>query len=78
MNVWGYVPRGTSIRVKVQQIYPITRCFEIMKYDDKYAITIANLFENMWLTRYPWPAEITYNQVSEVIGHEFQNSLIQK
>ena len=45
-------------------IDPVTGWFEIIQYDDKIAITIANLVETMWLTRYPRPMEITYDQGS--------------
>ena len=40
----------------------VTRLFEIMQYSDKNAMTITNLVETMWLVRYPWPVEITYEQ----------------
>ena len=30
-----------------------------------------NLVETTWLTRYPRPTDITYNQESEFISHEF-------
>ena len=58
-------------------IDPVTRWFEIVQYDDKRAITIANLVETMWLSRYPRPAEITYYQGKEFIGHGFKKSLIE-
>ena len=31
----------------------------------------------MWLSIYPRPTEITYDQVKEFIGHEFRKSLIE-
>ena len=43
----------------VTMINPVTGWFEIMQFNDTCAITIANLVEIMWLTRYPWPIEIT-------------------
>ena len=57
-------------------IDPLTGWFEITQYYDKIAINIANLVEIMWLTRYPRPMEITYDQGSEFIGHEFRKPLI--
>ena len=45
-------------------IDPVTGWLEIIQYDDKIAITIANLVETMWLTRYPRPMEIKYDQGS--------------
>ena len=53
-------------------IDPVTVWFEITQYDDKIEITIANLVKSMWLTRYPRPMEITYDQGSEFISHEFR------
>ena len=41
------------------------------QYNDKRAIFIANLVETTWLSRYPRPIGITYEQGSEFIGHEF-------
>ena len=43
-------------------IDPVTGWFEITQYDNKGAISIANLVETMWLTRYPITTEITYDQ----------------
>ena len=40
----------------------------------KRAISIANLVETAWLSRYPRPVEITYDQGLEFIGHEFRKS----
>ena len=34
-------------------IAPVTVWFEFVQYSDKRAITIANLVETMWLSRYP-------------------------
>ena len=53
-------------------IDPATGWFEIVQYDDKRAISIANLVEQQWLSRYPWPSLITYDRGSEFIGHEFR------
>ena len=58
-------------------IDPVTGWFEIMQYNDKRAISIANLDETMWLTRYPIPMEIMYDQVSEFIGPQFIKFLIE-
>ena len=35
-------------------------------------ISIANLVEIMWLSRYPRPTEIKYDQISEFIGYKFK------
>ena len=43
-------------------INPVTVWFEVVRYDDKIAINIANLAETIWLSRYPMPIEIMYDQ----------------
>ena len=58
-------------------IYTVTGWFEIAQYDDKRAISIANLVESTWLYRYPRPIEIMYDQVSGFIGHNFRKFLIE-
>ena len=56
----------------------VTGWFEITQYYDKKVIEIANLVETTWLSRYHRPMEITYDQGSEFIGHEFRKSLIEE
>ena len=41
-------------------------------------MTIMNLVETMWLVRYPWPVEITYEQGGEFLVHEIKNNLIEQ
>ena len=52
--------------------YPGTRWFGVMKYNNNKAMTISNLLETKWLSRYTCPIEITYDQGSEFIGREFK------
>ena len=54
-------------------IDPVTGWFEISQYNDKISIYTAKLFETTWLSRYPRPIEITYDQGNEFIGQEFRN-----
>ena len=61
----------------VTVIDPVTGWFEITQYDNKILISIANLVETKWLTIYPRPMEITYDQGSEFIGNEFRKLLIE-
>jgi hypothetical protein len=35
---------------------------------NKEAITIANLVEQTWLTRYPWPNQIVFDRGKEFMG----------
>ena len=59
----------------VTMIDPATGWFEVHQYDDKRAITVANIAEQEWFSRYPWPQLVTYDRGSEFIGHEFQKML---
>ena len=43
-------------------IDPVTGGFEITKYNDKREISITNLVETTWFTRYTRPMETTYDQ----------------
>ena len=75
-----YKKKGTEIKIKskvVTRIDPITGWSKITQYDDKKSTTTANLIETMWLTIYPTPMEISYDQGSEFIGHEFRKYLIE-
>ena len=58
-------------------IYSATRWLEITQYNDKRAISIAKLVETTWVSRYPIPIEITYNQGSEFIGHKLRKYRIE-
>jgi hypothetical protein len=53
-------------------IDPATGWFEIRQYDDKQSITVANIVEQGWFSRYPWPTQITFDRGSEFIGQDFQ------
>ena len=55
-------------------IDPATGWFEIVEYNDKKSITIANLMEMTWLSRYPRPSLIQYDQGSEFIGNDFRST----
>jgi len=49
-------------------IDPATSWFEIKELKDKEAISIANLVEQTWLTRYPWPTELIFDRGTEFMG----------
>jgi len=51
----------------VTMIDPATGWFEMKQIKEKTAITVANIVEQTWLTRYPWPQELIYDQ-----GNEFK------
>ena len=46
----------------VTVVDPVTGWFEISQYEYKRAISIANLVEATWISRYPIPIEIMYDQ----------------
>ena len=49
-------------------IDPATSWFEMAEVKDKEAITVASIIEQVWLTRYPWPSIIIFNQGKEFMG----------
>ena len=56
---------------------PATRWFEMHPLEDKKSITVANIVEQQWLNRYPWPTQITFDRESKFIGHDFKD-MVQK
>ncbi len=46
-------------------IDPATGWFEMREIKSKTADNIANVLEQAWLTRYPWPTQITFDRGSE-------------
>jgi hypothetical protein len=56
-------------------IDPVTRWFEIQQYDDKQSITVANILEQEWFSRYTWPTKVTFNRGSNFIGQDFQKTI---
>ena len=58
-------------------IYPVIGWFQITQYNDKRDISIANLVETMWLSRYPRPIEIMYDQGKYFIGNELRKPPIE-
>ena len=49
-------------------IDPVTNLLEIVRYTDKSAYYIAQLFENTWLSRYPRPMRVIYDRGPEFKG----------
>ena len=52
----------------VTMIDPATGWFEMRELPNKYAITVANIVEQAWLTRYPWPQVMTYDKGKEFMA----------
>ena len=49
-------------------IDPATGWFEIVQLPNKRADIVANLLEQTWLTRYPWPSEIVLDRGTEFMA----------
>ena len=49
-------------------IDPATGWFELVTIEDKRADTIANLVEQNWLCRYPWPTKVIFDRGSEFMA----------
>jgi len=48
---------------------PATGWLEIKEFKNKESNFIANIVEQIWLTRYPpWPLELTYDRGTEFMG----------
>ena len=58
-------------------INPVPGWFELVRYDYKIEITIANLVETTWLYRYPRPIKITYEQGKKLIGNDIIKPLVE-
>ena len=56
-------------------IDPDTNFIEICSIPNKYSKTIANQFENFWLSKYPMPRRCIHDQGTEFTGWPFQNLL---
>ena len=52
-------------------IDPTTGWFEVKEILDKEPGTVANAVEQAWLTRYPWPSIIVFNNETEFL-HDLQ------
>ena len=52
-------------------IDPIAGWLKIKQHDNKRAISITNLVDTTWLSRYHRQMEIMHDQGSELIGHDF-------
>ena len=60
--------KNATTLICLTMIDPATGWFEIIETPDKRADTIANLFEQTWLNRYPWPQEVVLDRGKEFMG----------
>jgi hypothetical protein len=56
-------------------IDPATGWLEIHQYNDTIFVTVANIAKQEWLSRCPWPTQITYDRGSDFIGKDFQSMI---
>ena len=68
--------KSTLVCKCVTMIDPASGWFEIHQYDDKKSITVANIAEQEWFSRYPWPTQVTFDRGSEFIGKDFREMLV--
>ena len=57
-------------------IDPATRWFEMKEIPNKQADYIANIVEQAWLTRYPWPTQLVFDRGSEFMA-EFSKIVVE-
>ena len=55
-------------------INPATGWFKIASIENKRADTVANVLEQHWLSRYPWPTEVVMDRGTEFMA-EVKNML---
>ena len=60
----------------IPRIAPASGWFEIHQYDNKKSITVANIAEHEWFSRYPRPTQVTFDRGSKFIGNDFKQMLI--
>ena len=77
-KIHGKVKKADLLLKYVTMIDPVMSWFKIIQYKDKKVMTIVTLIKTTWMTRYPWPMEIMFEQGLYFIGHKFKNSLIQE
>jgi hypothetical protein len=54
-------PKGKLKLLAITMIDPATGWFEIHEFDNKKAITIANIVEQEWFSCYPWPTHVSFD-----------------
>ena len=73
---WTTLVNGQELEFKVLTIIDtVTNLLEIVRIDNKKSRNIAQLFANIWLSQYLWPAQIIHDNGREFIGYEFQDMM---
>lgn len=73
---WTIVINGNEIKFHALTcIDPVTNLVEIQRLEAITAEAVGQMFENLWLSRYPRPNRCIHDNGSEFIGSEFQEVL---
>ena len=59
----------------ITMIDPAMSWFKICEKSDKKGMTSANIIEQQWLSRYPWPTQVIGNRGTEFNNQEFREML---
>lgn len=59
----------------VTMIDPASGWFKSQQYENKRAITVANIAEQDWFARYPWLAQVVFDRGNEFLGKDFREKL---
>ena len=71
LNLHGY----DETFVALTMIDPVTHLTELVRLDNKTSDHVALQFNNVWLSRYPKPVSVTYDNGTEFTGSAFQKLL---
>ena len=63
-------------KMLTKQVDKATVWSGIMGIDNKRSESIATLFENEWISRYPRPRRVVHDNVGEFVGYEFQELFV--
>src|SRR5210317_1641306 len=75
---WKIEVNGTEVTFKALTcIDPATNLAELAPIENKTAEHMANVFENLWLARYPKPVKCVHDNGGEFKGQKFQDKLRQ-
>jgi transposase InsO family protein len=73
---WTLNVGGHSIEFRALTIIDtVTNLVELVRADNKRSETVARLFNNTWLSRYPRPMKVIHDQGTEFTGYAFQKVL---
>ena len=80
IRIFGMRVKGHKYTLNLKTVTiidPVTGWFEVTQYTDKIVVSIENLVETVWISRFSIPMKIMYDQGSKFIDHELRKSLIE-